>query len=103
MNFDLVMGDKTGYFHMKDCQKLFIEYDEFSVLRSSPPANLIIDNGSEIWASADFKIIGTASVAFEVCSTLASIYQIQYFYNKHRYSKEYFGHKDKTANQNEIY
>ena len=88
MNFDLVMGDKTGYFHMQDGQRLFIEYDEFSVLRSAPPVNLIIDNGSEIWASADFKIIGTASVAFEVCSTLTSIYQIQYFYNKHRYSKE---------------
>ena len=66
MNFDLVMGDETGYFHMQDSQRMYIEYDEFSVLRSAPPANLIIDSGSEMWASADFKIIGAASTAFEV-------------------------------------
>ena len=51
---------------MQDSQRMYIEYDEFSVLRSAPPANLIIDSGSEMWASADFKIIGAASTAFEV-------------------------------------
>ena len=66
VNFDLVMGDETGYFHMQDSQRMYLEYDEFSVLRSSPPVNFIIDDRAEMWASADFKIIGAASTAFEV-------------------------------------
>ena len=66
MNFDLVMGDESGYFHMQSGQIMYLEYDEFSVLRSAPPVNFIIDEGSEMWASADFKIIGAGSSAFEV-------------------------------------
>ena len=60
------MGDETGYLHMQDGQRMYLEYDEFSVLRSAPPVNFIIDDGSEMWASADFKIIGAANTAFEV-------------------------------------
>ena len=66
INFDLVMGDKTGYIHMKAGQKGYIEYDEFSLLRSSPPVNFIIDMEADMWASADFKIVGLSDIAFEV-------------------------------------
>lgn len=60
------MGDKTGFFRMQDGQRMYIEYDEFSVLRSAPPVNLIIEEGAEMWASADFKVIGLADTAFKV-------------------------------------
>ena len=51
---------------MKAGQKGYIEYDEFSLLRSSPPVNFIIDMEADMWASADFKIVGLSDIAFEV-------------------------------------
>ena len=66
VNFDLVMGDRSGYLHMQDTQRMYLEYDEFAVVRSSPPVNFIIKEGAEMWASADFKVIGTAETAFQV-------------------------------------
>ena len=66
VNFDLVLGDNTGYFYMKNGQRLYVEYDEFSLLRSAPPVNFIIDDGAEMWASADFKVIGARNLAFKV-------------------------------------
>lgn len=62
------MGDETGYLLMQDGQRMYLEYNEFSVLRSAPPVNFIIKDGAEMWASADFKVIGAGSTAFEVCT-----------------------------------
>ena len=66
MNFDLVLGDNSGNMYMKKKQKLYLEYDDFSLLRSAPPVNLIIDYEAEIWTSADFKVIGAGDLAFKV-------------------------------------
>ena len=66
MNFDLVLGDNSGYMYMKKKQKLYLEYDDFSLLRSAPPINLVIDYEAEIWTSADFKVIGAGELAFKV-------------------------------------
>lgn len=69
LNLDSVMGDMTGYIHMKLRQTLFVEYSEYSALRSAPPANFHIDNGAQIWLSADYKIIGMQSPAFQVSTS----------------------------------
>ena len=81
MNFDLVLGDNSGNMYMKKKQKLYLEYDDFSLLRSAPPVNLIIDYEAEIWTSADFKVIGAGDLAFKVRSLqvllLSSAYVLQ--------------------------
>ena len=51
---------------MQDGQRMYVEYDEYALIRSSPPVNFIIKEGAEMWASADFKVIGTAETAFQV-------------------------------------
>ena len=66
INFDLVMGDRSGFIHLQAGQAGFIEYSEFSLLRSMPPVNFIIKNGAQIWLSADFKVIGEDTYAFWV-------------------------------------
>lgn len=67
INLDLVMGDKTGYLHIKDTQTAFVEYSTYSALRSAPPINFRVDDGSSIWTSSDFKLIGEQIPAFQVC------------------------------------
>ena len=74
MNFDLVMGDKTGYIRMKNGHRVYVEYDEFSVLRSAPPVNFIIDDGAEMWASADFKVVGAGNLAFKVRKSFSTLF-----------------------------
>ena len=66
LNIDYMMGDKTGYLHMKDGQTSYLEYSQYSILRSTPPVNFQIDEGSQIWLSSDFKVIGTHVPAFQV-------------------------------------
>ena len=58
VNFDYVMGDGSGIMCMQDGQRMYLEYDEFSVLRSAPPVNFIIKENAEVWASSDFKVVG---------------------------------------------
>lgn len=67
INLDLIMGDKTGYLHLKDTQTAFCEYSTYSALRSAPPINFRIDEGSSIWTSSDFKLIGLQVPAMQVC------------------------------------
>jgi len=44
LNIELVMGDMTGYIHIQDQQQFYVEFDAYSVLRSSPPSNFIVRN-----------------------------------------------------------
>ncbi|KAL4230250.1 hypothetical protein ACF0H5_010636 [Mactra antiquata] len=73
INLDYVMGDRTGYLHMKDDQTAFVEYSEYSLLRSAPPINFMIDKNSHIWLSADFKIIGEQKPAFQLDGHLIGV------------------------------
>jgi hypothetical protein len=66
LNIDLMMGDRTGYLHMKGGQTSYLEYSQYSILRSTPPVNFQIDQGSQIWLSSDFKVIGNHVPAFQV-------------------------------------
>lgn len=66
INIDQQYGDKSGYLHMQDGQTAYMEYSEFSLLRSTPPVNFVIDEGSQVWLPTDFKIVGTQTPAFQV-------------------------------------
>lgn len=79
INIDLVMGDKTGYLHMQNAQTAFVEYSTYSVLRSAPPLNFRVDEGSSIWTSSDFKIIGQQLPAMQVIR----VFLLEISYNKH--------------------
>jgi len=70
INFDLVMGDKSGYLHLQNTQTAFLEYSTYSALRSAPPINFRIDEGSSIWVSSDFKLIGQQIPAVQVSVTI---------------------------------
>lgn len=73
VNIDYVMGDKTGYLHMKHGQTAYLEYSAYSLLRSTPPINFRIDQGSQIWLSSDFKVYGTHVPAFQVWYYIYSV------------------------------
>ena len=66
VNLDYVIGDKTGYLHLQDGQTAYVEYSTYQTLRSAPPTNFHIDDGSNIWLSADFKLIGLQQPAMQV-------------------------------------
>ena len=66
INIDLQLGDKSGYLHLQNGQRGYLEYDEFSLIRSSPPVNMHLDAGAELWGSSDYKIVGSQVPAFKV-------------------------------------
>lgn len=73
INLGLILGDKSGYLHIQYKQKFYIEFDKFSVLRSSPPSNFIVRYGGEMWASADFRLIGSEVPALDLDGHLAGV------------------------------
>ncbi|WAR26297.1 TENX-like protein [Mya arenaria] len=73
LNLDLVMGDRSGYLHLQNGQTVFVEYSTYATLRSSPPVNFRIDEGSNIWLSADFKVIGEQQPAMQLDGHLVGV------------------------------
>ena len=71
LNIELVMGDMTGYIHIQDQQQFYVEFDAYSVLRSSPPSNFIVRNGGQMWTSADLRLIGLGKVTLDLDGHLA--------------------------------
>lgn len=73
INLGLVLGDKSGYLHIQNLQKFYVEFDKFGVLRSSPPCNFIVRYGGELWASADFRLIGNEIPVLDLDGHIAGV------------------------------
>jgi hypothetical protein len=73
INLGLILGDKSGYLHIQNKQKFYVEFDAYSVLRSSPPSNFIVRNGGELWLSADIRLIGNQIPALDLDGHLAGV------------------------------
>ena len=73
LNLGLIMGDQSGYIYTQDTQKFFVEYDEFALLRSSPPVNFIVDHGSQMYVSTDLRLIGSETPALQLDGHLAGV------------------------------
>ena len=73
LNLGLVLGDNTGVLHLQNTQKFYIEYNQYKLLRSSPPCSFLVDEGSELWASADFRLIGLGNPTLKLDGHLAGV------------------------------
>jgi hypothetical protein len=73
LNIGLVMGDMTGYIHIQDQQQFYVEFDAYSVFRSSPHSNFIVNNGAQMWISADVRLIGRGKVTLDLDGHLAGV------------------------------
>lgn len=73
LNLGLVLGDKSGVLHLQSTQTFYIEYDQYQLLRSSPPCSFLVDEGSEMWASADFRLIGLGNPVLQLDGHLAGV------------------------------
>lgn len=71
INIGLVLGDMSGFIHIQDGQQFYIEFDAYSVFRSSPPSNFIVDNGGQMWTSSDLRLIGIGDVTLDLDGHLA--------------------------------
>ena len=76
LNIGLMLGDMTGTLHMRSTQKFYVEFAPLLPKRSSPPCNFIIDYGSEIWLSPDFRVIGRADVAMQLDGHMSGVYKV---------------------------
>ena len=76
LNIGLMLGDMTGTLHMRSTQKCYVEFEPLLPKRSSPPCNFIIDAGSEIWLSHDFRVIGRADVAMQLDGHMSGVYNV---------------------------
>lgn len=59
--------------YLQRTQTFYIEYDQYQVLRSSPPCSFLVDGGSEMWASADFRLIGLGNPVLKLDGHLAGV------------------------------
>ena len=73
LNLGLVLGDRTGALHLQKMQTFYVEYNQYKVLRSSPPCRFLVDEGSELWVSADFRLIGIGNHALKLDGHLAGV------------------------------
>jgi len=76
INIGMLLGDRTSTLHMRSSQKFYIEFAPLFPKRSSPPCNFIVDYGSEIWLSHDFRLIGLADVAMQLNGHMSGVYNI---------------------------
>ena len=56
------IGDKSGQFHIRDRQKIFVEIVESVTNKTEAPCSYKIDNGGEILLPAEFHVHGTRTV-----------------------------------------
>ena len=82
INIDALLGDATGFIHIKSGQSFYVEFDEFSNRRSSPPCNFIVDEGADIWLSQDFRVIGKHNPAFQLNGHLSGVYNLTLAHNR---------------------
>ncbi|KAK3576663.1 hypothetical protein CHS0354_004948 [Potamilus streckersoni] len=73
INLDLILGDGSGVLHMQSGQSFYIEYDEYSILRSSPPVRYDVDHGAKMYASADLRLIGKHQPVLRLGGHLAGV------------------------------
>ena len=76
LNIGVVLGDMTGTLHLSRSHKFYIEFDSFVPKRSSPPCNFIVDAGSEVWLSHDFRVIGRGNVAVQLDGHMSGVYNV---------------------------
>ena len=71
-----VLGDGTGYLHMQQTDRFYVEFNPYHTTRSSPPCNFIIDEGSELWLSQDFRVVGMASPAVDLRGHMTGVFNM---------------------------
>ena len=76
LNVGIVLGDRTGFFHLKQAQKFYVEFEPFLPVRSSPPCNFLVDEGSELWLSQDIRVIGVNEPAVQLDGHMSGVYNI---------------------------
>ena len=76
LNIGMMLGDMTGTLHLRPSQQFFVEFDSFVPKRSSPPCNFVVDAGSEVWLSHDFRVIGRGNVAVQLDGHMSGVYNI---------------------------
>ena len=76
INIGMLLGDRTSTLHMRSSQTFYIEFAPLFPKRSSPPCNFIVDYGSEIWLSHDFRVIGLADIAVQLNGHMSGVYNI---------------------------
>jgi len=76
LNVGVVLGDRSGFFRLQSSQKFYIEFEPFLPVRSSPPCNFIVDEGSELWLSQDIRVIGTNNPAVLLNGHMSGVYNI---------------------------
>ena len=71
-----VLGDSTGFLHLQSDDRFYVEFSPYESVRSSPPCNFIIDEGSELWLPQDFRVVGKASPAVDFQGHMAGVFNL---------------------------
>ena len=85
VNLPLILGDKTGFLDIQNKQKFYVEFSEYHTIRSSPPVNFLVEFGSELWLSADFRVVGATQPALKVKGHLSGVYNLTASEGRHIY------------------
>ena len=76
INIDLVLGDATGLMHSQSGHRFYVEFNPYHAIRSSPPCNFLVEDGSELWLSQDFRVIGKRSPAVDLQGHMTGVFNI---------------------------
>lgn len=76
VSISTVLGDGTGFLHLQPGDRFYVEFSPYESVRSSPPCNFIIEEGSELWLPQDFRVIGKASPAIDFQGHMTGVFNL---------------------------
>jgi hypothetical protein len=68
---------------MQTTDRFYVEFNPYRAVRSSPPCNFIVDEGSELWLSQDFRVVGKALPAVDLRGHMTGVFNMTLSEERH--------------------